>query len=90
MLEETISMTTCEEVKQLLGRVLQLGDRATQFDRATPLMGSLPEFDSMAVIALITALEDHFQLVVEEEEISAEVFETVGALCDFVERKLGR
>ncbi len=83
-------MATCEEVKLLLGRVLQLGDRIKQFDRSTPLMGSLPEFDSMAVISLITAMEEHFHIVVEEEEISGDIFETVGALCDFVERKLVR
>ena len=83
-------MATCEEVKLVLGQVLQLGDRVKQFDRATPLMGSLPEFDSMAVIALINALEEHFSILVEEDEISAEIFETVGNLCDFVNRKLGQ
>lgn len=83
-------MTTCEEVKQLLGRVLQLGDRVTQFDRTTPLMGSLPEFDSMMVIALITALEEHFDITIQDDEIGADIFETVGHLCDFVEGKLGR
>ncbi len=83
-------MATCEEVKLLLAQVLQLGERVRQFDRSTPLMGSLPEFDSMMVIALITALEEHFDLTIEDDEISAEIFETVGNLCDFVERKLGR
>ena len=83
-------MATCEEVKRLLAQVLQLGERAQQFDRTTPLMGSLPEFDSMMVIALITALEEHFDMTIEDDEISAEIFETVGNLCDFVERRLGR
>jgi acyl carrier protein len=83
-------MATCEELKLVLSQVLQLGDRVKQFDRATPLMGSLPEFDSMAVIALINALEEHFSILVEEDEISAEIFETVGNLCDFVNRKLGQ
>jgi acyl carrier protein len=83
-------MTTCEEVKLLLGHVLQLGDRVKQLDRSTPLMGSLPEFDSMVVISLITALEEHFNILLEEDEISAEIFETVGNLCDFISHKLGQ
>jgi len=83
-------MATYEEVKLLLAQVLQLGERVQQFDRSTPLMGNLPEFDSMMVIALITALEEHFDITIEDDEISAEIFETVGNLCDFVERKLGR
>ena len=49
----------------MLGRVLQLGDRIKQFDRAMPLIGSLPEFDSMAVIALLNPLEEHFNILVE-------------------------
>ncbi len=83
-------MATCDEVKLLLAQVLQLGERAQQLDRSTPLMGSLPEFDSMMVIALITALEEHFDITIEDDEISADIFETVGNLCDFVEGKLGR
>ena len=82
-------MATCDEVKLLLAQVLQLGERAQRFDRSTPLMGSLPEFDSMMVIALITALEEHFDITIEDDEISADIFETVGNLCDFVEGKLG-
>ena len=83
-------MATCDEVKLLLAQVLQLGERVQQFDRSTPLMGSLPEFDSMMVISLITALEEHFDITIEDDEISADIFETVGNLCDFVEGKLGR
>ncbi|MDX1657111.1 MAG: phosphopantetheine-binding protein [Candidatus Competibacteraceae bacterium] len=81
-------MSTCDRVKILVGEVLQLGDRARDFDRSTPLLGSIPEFDSMVVISLITALEEQFGIFVEDDEISAETFETVGNLCDFVEQKL--
>ncbi|MFO1428942.1 MAG: phosphopantetheine-binding protein [Candidatus Competibacteraceae bacterium] len=82
-------MATCDEVKLLLAQVLQLGERAQKFDRSTPLMGSLPEFDSMMVISLITALEEHFDITIQDDEIGADMFETVGNLCDFVEGKLG-
>ena len=81
-------MATLEDVKSVLGDTLQLGERAAAFDAATPLFGTLPELDSMAVVALITALEERFELVVEDEEITAAVFETVGSLTDFVDSKL--
>ncbi len=81
-------MSHCAEVIDLVGSVLQLGDRTRQLDRSTPLMGAIPEFDSMAVVSLITALEDHFGILVDDDEISAETFESVGNLCDFVNRKL--
>ena len=76
-----------EEVKQLLGDVLQLGARADGFDESTVLLGSLPELDSMAVVTLIAAMEDNYGFVVEDDEISADTFATLGALAQFVEEK---
>lgn len=81
-------MDPLENVKLVLRDTLQLGDRAAGFSGETPLFGSLPEFDSMAVVGVITALEERFDFVVEDDEISAEIFETVGSLAAFVEEKL--
>jgi len=77
-----------EEVKLVLSHALRLGDRVRQFNSSTGLFGSIPEFDSMAVVTVITALEDRFGIVVEDDEITADIFETVGSLAVFVEGKL--
>ncbi len=77
-----------EEVKTVLGQTLQLGDRVRAFDASTGLFGDIPEFNSMAVVTVITALEEQFGITVEDDEITAEVFETVGSLSRFVEKKL--
>lgn len=77
-----------DQVTQIIGEVLQIGDRIAEFDTSTPLLGSIPEFDSMAVVGVITALEDNFGLEVDDDEISAEIFETVGTLLEFVNQKL--
>lgn len=42
----------------------------------------------MAVVSIITALEDSFGFAVDDDEIDASVFETVGTLVVFVEGKL--
>lgn len=81
-------MSAVEEVKQILANVLQLGDRAQRFDASTPLLGSLPELDSMAVVSVITGIEEHFGVTIHDDEISANTFETVGTLAEFIERKL--
>jgi acyl carrier protein len=81
-------MSITDDVKMVLRDTLQLGDRINGFDASTPLFGSLPEFDSMAVVSVITALEERFDFVVDDDEITAEVFETVGTLSSFVEQKL--
>ena len=77
-------MVEFDEVKLLIGEILQLGDRVQAFGPETPLMGSIPEFDSMAVLTLIHALEQQFGIRIAYDEISAETFETVGKVYDFV------
>lgn len=81
-------MANVEEVRAVVGDVLQLGDRARRLDRDSELIGSIPEFDSMAVVAVVTALEDQFDIEVDDDDISAETFETLGTLVDFVNSKI--
>ena len=81
-------MVEFDEVKLLIGEILQLGDRVGIFGPETPLLGSIPEFDSMAVVTLIHALEQQFGIQIADDEISAETFETVGRVYDFVRDKV--
>ncbi len=77
-----------EEVRTLLADVLQLADKGASLTADTPLLGNLPEMDSMAVVSVITAVEEQYGVVVEDDEISAETFETFGNLVDFVQSKI--
>src|SRR3546814_587264 len=79
------SMAVIEGVKRVLQETLQLGDRVERFDPSTPLFGSIPEFDSMAVVTVVTALEEQFDIAVDDDDISADIFETLGSLARFVE-----
>ncbi|TCD05321.1 acyl carrier protein [Erythrobacteraceae bacterium CFH 75059] len=57
------------------------------FGEETELFGALPELDSMAVATLFTAIEDTFDIVVDDEDVSADLLATYGALLRFVEEK---
>lgn len=76
------------EVKNILIDVLALGPEAEAMGPGTALLGNLPELDSMAVVTLIAALEDHFGIRVDDDEISASTFATLGSLAAFVQEKL--
>lgn len=76
-----------QEVKSLLDEVLSLGGRAQLFAEETPLLGDIPEFDSMAVVSLITAMEERFGIVVDDDEIDGSTFATVGSLAAFIAAK---
>jgi acyl carrier protein len=82
-------MQTFDDVKNVLCDTLGLTGAARSLTADSALMGSIPEFDSMAVVNVLTALEEHFGITVEDDEISAATFETLGSLVAFVERKLG-
>ncbi|NYE60122.1 acyl carrier protein [Duganella sp. 1224] len=79
-------MPQFSQVCQILRSTLALGQLPLTED--TPLLGSLPELDSMAVANLIVALEQHFGFEVRDDEISARHFATVGTLASFVASKM--
>jgi len=77
-----------KEVLRILDEVLSLNGRSVAFTPDTPLLGAIPELDSMAVVTLITTLEEQFGLVVDDDDIDGATFATVGSLTDFVRDKL--
>ncbi len=81
-------MASVEEVRRIVGGVLQLGERTESLQADTALLGNIPEFDSMAVVSVLTALEDQYGIEVDDDEVSAETFETLGSLVEFVNGKL--
>lgn len=81
-------MNVLPEVLHVLDEVLSLDGRASSFTPQTPLLGALPELDSMAVVALIAGLEDRFGIMVDDDDIDGATFATVGSLVDFVDGKV--
>jgi acyl carrier protein len=79
---------TRTEVLRILDEVLSLGGRAMKFEATTPLLGAIPELDSMAVVTLITTLEERFGILVDDDEISGDTFASVGSVTEFVAGKL--
>ena len=81
-------MPYIEEAKNLIGETLQISDRIDEFNADTLLLGHLPELDSMAVVSIITAMEEQFGFMVDDDEISAEAFESIGSLASFISQKM--
>ncbi len=81
-------MQVTQEVIRLIDEVLSLDGRSSTFTLDTPLLGAIPELDSMAVVSLITGLENHFGLVVDDDDMDGSTFATVGSLVDYVNSKL--
>lgn len=78
---------TLETVKMIIVRILGIQDRAHSLDSSTPLFGSMPELDSLAVVELAASLEEEFGFEIDDEDFTGETFETLGTLADYVERR---
>lgn len=78
--------STIEDVKAVLVSVLGIEERAASIDADTELLGSLPELDSMAVLELVAALEQKFGVTIDDDDVTAEVFETLGTLAALVDK----
>ncbi|MFM5893309.1 MAG: acyl carrier protein [Novosphingobium sp.] len=80
--------TTDRKLRTILADVLGLShDQVTAFTADTGLFGDLPELDSMAVAGLLTEMEDRLDIVIDEDEIDGDIFETYGSLFAFAQAK---
>ncbi len=77
-----------EEVIKVLRSVFALGPASAPLRSDSALMGSVAELDSMAVVSILTALEDKFGFIVDDDEIDGRTFTSVAGLTAFVQSKL--
>jgi acyl carrier protein len=83
-----LGLNTKKEVLFVLDEILSLNGRSAEFSMNTPLLGAVPELDSMAVVALIARIEERFGFTLDDDEIESSTFATVGSLVELVESKL--
>ncbi|MCO7226241.1 acyl carrier protein [Pleionea sp. CnH1-48] len=79
------STALVETIIQLVVEILSLDDKV-ELNEDTLLLGSIPEFDSMSIVSVISAIEETWQIAIPDDELSAEVFESIGSLANFVEQ----
>lgn len=82
--ETDVEMTLRAVLRDVLGLS---DDRVNAMDEASLLFGALPEMDSMAVATLLTELEDRLGIVIDDDDIDAETFESFGTMMSFLLRK---
>lgn len=82
-------MSTIEnQIKTLLDDVLHLQGKTASWTKDTPLLGNLPELDSLAVVEVIAGMEKTFGFHIEDDEINAEMMTSLASLTHFVEEKI--
>jgi len=56
--------------------------------RETPLIGKGLGLDSVGIFKLVVNLEEEFDIVFDESEMSIEIFENIGSLVNYISKKL--
>ena len=80
-----VQASTLAGVTAVVVKTLGIEDRANSLKATTPLFGSIPELDSLAVVELAAALEERFGFQIDDDDFTGDVFETIGSLAEFVE-----
>jgi acyl carrier protein len=81
-------MVELEQVLDVLAESLDGAAHIHQMSEEAPLLGAIPELDSMAIVGIITSIEERFGIVFDDDELDAEVFETVGTLRNQIAAKM--
>ena len=81
-------MVELEQVLDVLAESLEGAAQIHKMNEEAPLLGAIPELDSMAIVGIITSLEERFGIVFDDDELDAEVFETVGTLRNQIVAKM--
>jgi len=79
-----------QEVIKTLGSILGPDAQGGRLDADSALLGSVAELDSMAVVAILTALEERFGFVIDDDEVDGGTFASVATLTSFVQGKLAQ
>lgn len=82
-------MSAFELTKKLLRSCLQLSQNEP-LSRETVLLGGFPEFNSLTIVTLTMQIEESLDCEIDDDELSSEMFETVGTVADFIEKKMER
>lgn len=81
-------MSEQEKVINILKDALSISETSRELRPTDTLLGGIPELDSMTVVTILIKLENHYGFVIDDDEIDADVFDTVKSLIEFVEQKL--
>ena len=82
-------MVSLEEIKAIIGEVLQITDRLDALGADGILLGGIPELDSMAIVSILTTIEERYGIIIDDDEMGADQFKTIRSLFEFVDAKVG-
>ncbi len=70
-------------------RIAELNIQPDDIKNDESLRDSGIGYDSLAVVALIAELENGFNIIIDDDEITSEIFHSINSIEEFVQSKIG-
>ena len=77
-----------DQLVRILTDQVVAGHLAVPITTNTSLLSSGLGLDSVAVLQFVVAIEDHFGISFDVDDLSVDLFESMGTLCSKVEQKV--
>jgi len=72
-------------LKEMIIETLKLEDvTAEEIGNDSPLFGDGLGLDSIDALELVVAIEKHFDVIIEDEDVGKRAFASIDALCEFI------
>lgn len=84
---EPTAASTVDRLVSLLRRNVEAVPVPACMDASTGLLGEGIGLDSVEILKLVCAIEEEFRLTIDESELTAARFKTVGSLAAFIQEK---
>jgi len=81
------SVNALELTRKLIRACLQLQDSAP-LPIDTPLLGGFSDLNSLTITGLVLSIEEALDCEIADDELSGEIFESIGSLANFVDAKM--
>jgi acyl carrier protein len=72
--------------RKVLATNLQLD--MDQLTADTEVLGNFPQFNSLTIVSVIGSIEDELDCDIDDDDITADIFVTVGDLAEFIEARM--
>ncbi len=77
-----------DRVKKVIIERLDMRAGVLKISGNTPLIGKGLGLDSASLVELVVAIEEEFQIMIDEEDINVDLLRDINSLSDYVCKKL--
>ena len=90
-MEENSHLEIEEKIKHILTSKLEVNPEILATSSSdTPLLGRGIGLDSMETLSLVAAIEKEFDIEIEDDDLTVDLFKSIGTLAEYVLQKIQR